>query len=229
MLISLTSFSKSTSNLPRYLTLILIRYEYFICIPHWLWARYVPQTHHSSSRALNFLGKLVQCIVCEQQFPVFLSGALADVSPARTPVCTQRFFNHTDFLLTVRTFCQAFWTAVLFTEVPESFFWHIQNPHDQTVLTNIRLYRPILSQAIAKAAKNDQRGFCWFLVPKSSAWIIFVSLNDYCTAHKRHREPILVWLEFPDHGDSEYARKNFLAHLWTKQQFKMSGNTIFCC
>ncbi len=32
--------------------------------------------------------------------------------------------------------------------------------------------------------KNDTRGICQFLVPKSSSRIVFVSLNDNCLAHR---------------------------------------------
>ncbi len=126
-------------------------------------------------------------------------------------------FHHTEFFLSVQSFC----IAVLFTDVLEHFFWHIQHPDDQTILAilvSALQYMPILAELFKAARKRSER-----FLPVSGARKLLT--NRFCVSKQ--------W-QFGsqkaghDHEYSEYVRKNFWVHLEMKWQFKMSGDTIFC-
>ncbi len=135
---------------------------------------------------------------------------------------SERLFHNKDFLWSAQTFA----VAVSFIDMLEQFWWHIRNPHDQTILVLTFYTYPEQSKPCFKP-KNLPKGFCRFLATESYSWIVFVFFNNDCLVQDRCRELKLVLLEPSGQEDSEYVINVFiLAYLWMKQQCKTSGNII---
>jgi hypothetical protein len=75
----------------------------------------------------------------------------------------------------------------------ENIFLHIQNPHDQMIITRLILVLYVYPESSNHRLKMQKR-FTRRSLGLETSWIVFAALNGDCSAQDGHREPKLVWL-----------------------------------
>jgi hypothetical protein len=90
-----------------------------------------------------------------------------------------------------------FCIAILFIDVLENIFLHIQNPHDQTVLIILTLALHNYAEPSNRCLKLKtlSQRILPLLAPENSSQIVLSSFNEDCSVQDRFREPKLSWLE----------------------------------